>query len=318
MTQDVENHKMDNLCALKSLPSDVIYIISDYSDFRLGLSRTLRLSWEVNYRSKNFYLSAVGDDLFVIVTGENEAEVYFKGKLYSVFKIPKCCGLSINKFTAELLRQTIIVSCMHPDINGEYCPKTGLDTFDVLFFNINGELLKKIQIQQDSSLDKNTFFSSIDVDSNGNIMLNYGRGSLRFISTYSQQGALLQTVEFTEKGRYIHNDEYIFFIDFDTIEKHKKRDNGDLKKIISKIRIPDFYPPDNRTWFCCVPNHPEQIVIRKKSPLFGRFDQIVLIDFDNAKVLKVVCEDVPMFSKLSVGITGKITTFGINDARCYE
>ena len=312
MTQDVQNNIMNNLCALKSIPSDMIHILSDYSDFRLSLSRPLRKSWEVNVRSKTFYESAVavGDDLFVIGTGENEVEVYFQGKLYSAFKIPKYCGLSIHKSTSELARQTIIVLCRHPRLKSEYFTKTSPDTFDVLFFNIHGELLNKTTIQSGFNIFDG--FSLIDVDSNGNIILKYFRFFLNFILTYSQQGTQLQTMQFNMEKYHIDNDSYIFSFDHDIIEK---RDVRNFKKIISKIEIPGFDNCDRRV--CCVPNFPEQILIRIISP-HGYNYKLILVDFDNPGLLKVICENVPSFLKFSVGMTGKITLFGQNDAQCYE
>ena len=303
---------MENLSVLRNIPTDVINIITSYSDFRLGLlSRPLRIAWEVadknapsyHYRSQSV---SGGDDLLAMVVKSNDLQkyniqTYMKGKLYSTFQIPAVADIVFHK-------STIITIHRIPDDNGT----SGPFTYQVLNYNIDGDLLRKFQIKSEKRRD-----SGFTIDSDDNIVLTRLEYPLTYLSTYClQQGNLLRFV--TYRGLYppIQNEKGHFFTvncnkencKYYDIEKYSTIANNE---IIAKIPI---LKTGHCQVSCCVPGHPEKILIsicKVNQPI-----DVILVDFENLKTHRVFSER--EFNGMSVGPTGKITVIGWGFIRCFE
>ena len=311
---------MDGLLSLgvfQSIPSDVLNVISDYSDFRLGLSsRPLRLAWEID---KNRIGTFSGDDLFATLFKSSESqytmETFIRGKLHSTFSVPALEDFIIHKCTIVAIRNA--PDDDDDDVDGNY-RSTYSFVYEILIYNIdNGELLRTFETKPEMSR-----CSIFMVDSDDNIVLeNCRHRNVRHLSTYCSKKGIQLRLETIHNECYIRNEKGHFFSvdcgensEYDYIQKH---DITDVDKIVAKVPVRTFVK--NYCWVqCCVPGHPEKLLISTLKP--DRMGSIItLVDFDNPEMQNVVFETPYRIHKILVGLTGKMTVLHqYYHARCYE
>ena len=320
---------MDGLLSLgvfQSIPSDVLNVISDYSDFRLGLlSRPLRLSWEVDNNEIGTYSPCgkiSGDDQFAMIIGSGKSQytmqTFLKGKLHSTFSVPQLEDFVIHKCT-------IVAIHYAPDDDGndvdddEHYRSTGPFYYQILIYNIdNGELLRTFETKPEMCRCFN-----FTVDSDDNIVLQSCRhNGSRYESTYCLKRGILLRSETVYNTFFIRNEKDRFFsVSHDVGENPgyshiQKHDITNVYKIVAKIPVRTFV--QNCCWVqCCVPGHPEKLIISTLKP--DRLGEIItLVDFDNPKIQNVIFETSRRSGRVLVGINGKMTISHRNHAWCFE